>query len=89
MAVTDETSQPERSPSKEKAPKNMLPMLVTDETSQPEMSPSKVEAKKNILFMLVTDETSQPLRCSPLKTEVAPSNVPVHVGDRRDVPARV
>ena len=58
MSVTEETFQPEMSPSKALVSKNMLAMSVTPETSQPERSPSKVRAPENMLFMSVTPERS-------------------------------
>ena len=73
MSVTRETSQPERSPSKEDAHSNMLAMLVADDTFHPDMSPSKEDAPRNILDTSVTPETSQPER-SPSK-EDAPVNI--------------
>ena len=58
MLVTEETSQPERSPLKEEAEKNMLDMLVTEETSQPERSPLKEEANRNIKLASSTPDRS-------------------------------
>ena len=70
MSVTEETSQPERSPLKEEASQNMPFMSVTEETSQPERSPLKALAVANMPSMLVTEETSQPVRLPSKEAEL-------------------